>query len=198
MSYPRPIPKIMADIVQAMSDTILADIQASELAIQQITNPAATESSIVAINFQYGHLREIIETMKQYEQSPELRYEKYPLVALFLDIPEQYGNSGGYPGECTLHIAICYGTGKTLKAEERYAQVIKPILLPLYEELMKQIEACAEIITGSADHIQHTMQEHPYWGRGGLGDHEGNVFADAVDAIEITDLQLTINFNPNC
>ena len=83
MSYPRPIPKIMADIVQAMSDTILADIQASELAIQQITNPAATESSIVAINFQYGHLREIIETMKQYEQSPELRYEKYPLGYAF-------------------------------------------------------------------------------------------------------------------
>lgn len=196
MSNPRPIVKIMADIVEAVSDAILSEIQAAELAIVQLTTPTATESNIAAINYQYGHLNELIETMKQYEQSPELRYEKYPLIALFLDIPEQYGSSGGYPGECRLHMAICYGTSTTLKAEERYAQVIKPILLPLYEELIRQIESCAEFVTIGT--LQHTMTERPYWGRGGLGDTAGNVFADAVDAIEITDLNLTNNFNPNC
>lgn len=196
MSYPRPIPKIMGDVVQAVSTAILSDIQAAELAILQITHPEATESNIVAINYLYGHFSEIIETMKQYEYSPQLRYEKYPLIALILDIPEQYGSSGGYPGECTLHMAICYGTGTTLKAEERYTQVIKHILLPIYEELMKQIGACAEFVTmGKSD---HTMEEHPYWGKGGLGDTAGNVFADAVDAIEITNLRLIINFYPNC
>lgn len=196
MSYPRPIPVIMEDIVQAVSAAILSDLQAAELAITQLSYPTVTESSIVAINYQYGHLFEIIETMKQYEQDPELRYEKYPLIVLFLDIPEQYGASGGYPGECRLHMALCYGTGTTLKASERYAQVMKPILLPLYEELIRQIGSCAEFVTMGP--LEHTIIEHPYWGRGGLGDHEGNVFADAVDAIEITDLQLTINFNPNC
>jgi hypothetical protein len=60
---------------------------------------------------------------------------------------------------------------------------------------MRQLEASTEFV--AIGQISHNMQEHPYWGRGGLGDHEGNVFADAVDAIEITDLQLTINFNPN-
>lgn len=196
MSYPRPIVKIMADVVQAVSTAILSDIQAAELAVVKLTKPEATESNIVAINYQYGHLREIIETMKQYEQSPELRYEKYPLIALFLDIPEQYGASGGYPGDCRLRMALCYGTSTTLKASERYAQVMKPILLPLYDELIKQIEACREFVT--MGQVEHTMVERPYWGRGGLEDHEGNVFADAVDAIEITDLQLTINFNQNC
>lgn len=197
MSYPIPIVRAMAPIVQAVETAVLAKVQAAELAVRQLTQPTATVSGIETINYQFGHLKEIIETLQQYEKAPSYKGKKYPLVWLILDYPEQYGNSGGYAGECTLQIIICYSTELAIKTGDRYAKYIKPILMPIYEELMKQIDASGYFVTYSADHIPHQMTEHPYWGRGGLGDSAGNVFADAVDAIEISEMKLKIN-HPLC
>ncbi len=91
MSYPKPIVRIFSDIVTAVSGKILAKIQAAELLQRQVSQPDATVSNITGINYQFGHLKEIIATMQEWEKDPASVSKKYPLIGLFLDFPEQKG-----------------------------------------------------------------------------------------------------------
>ncbi len=197
MMYPKPLVNVFKDIAQAVSDSILTDIQAAELVIRQETQAGATESNIIGINYQFGHLKEIIATMKEWEGSPNYRYQKYPLIALMLDFPEQMGVKGGNLGDVTLQIVIAYATDPNYKAAERYERNFKPILLPIYYELLEQINANGAFTVQSAKTIQHTKYDRPYWGVGGLSDTHGNVFNDYIDAIEIANMKLTRDFS-NC
>lgn len=184
MIYPSPTVRTMATIATATETAILPTIQ-------------AVDPLVTCLNYQFGHLREIIETLKQQDKSPTEMYKKYPLVALFLDFPERFGNSGGYPGEVVLQMAICYPTRPNIKTSERYENSIKPILLPIYYELMKQIDASGAFVTHSSDYMQHTRTEHPFGSKNDITDMSGNILADYVDAVLITGLTLTNNF-PNC
>ncbi len=197
MNYPQPIVMQFAAIVQAVSDKVLSTIQAAELLQYQAAIPAATVSNIVQINYQFGHLKEIVATMKEYELDPASQMKKYPLIALLMDFPESKGNSGGYLGEATLQIIIAYVTEPTLKASERYAKNFIPILLPIYYELLEQIDQSEAFVTMGVNKIRHTKIDHPYYGKGGLTDTSGNALNDTIDAIEIQNLQLTINIS-NC
>lgn len=184
MIYPFPIVRTMATIVTATQAAILPTIQ-------------AIDPLVTCLNYQFGHLREIIETLKQQDKSPTEMYKKYPLVALFLDFPEHFGNSGGYPGEVVLQMAICYPTRPNIKTSERYENSIKPILLPIYYELMKQIDASGAFVTHSGEYMQRHCREHPFGSKDDITDSIGNIFADYVDSIIIDGLTLTNNF-PNC
>lgn len=197
MTYPSPIVRQFATIVTAVSAKVLATIQAAELAQAQVLIPATTVSNIVQINYQFGHLKEIIATMKEWEASPADQVKKYPLVALLLDFPIVRGNSGNYIGDATVQVIIAYLTRPDMKADERYTNNFEPILHPIYYELLEQIEASDAFITDGVNKIRHTAIDHPYYGKGGLSDTSGNVFADTVDAIEVQNLQLRINFD-NC
>lgn len=197
MSYPKPVPRLIADVVTAVSAKVLAKIQAAELSQRRVTQPDSVTSNIVGINYQFGHLKEIVATMKEYEADPDSRDKKYPLVALLLDFPITRGNSGGYLGEVTLQLIIAYATEPDLKADERYTNNFEPILLPIYYEFMEQLEASPVFVTQSVNKIRHMQTDHPYYGKNGLSDTSDNVFADCIDAVEISNLQLTINFS-NC
>jgi hypothetical protein len=182
MIPPKPFVEIMQDIVTATSDKLIAQLQE--------VNP-----KIVALNYQYGHLKEIIQTMQEDEKAPTFRPKKYPLVALMMDFPEEKGNAGGYFGKVTVQMVIAHISDPRLKAKQRYAATFKPILLPIYYELLEQIHSSLAIVTMSVKQIQHTKYDRPYWGSNGLSDTAGNVFNDVIDAIEIQNLQLTINNN---
>jgi hypothetical protein len=174
---------MMADVVTATNEVILPTLQ-------------QVDSSIVGINYQFGHLKELIATMQQYERAPSFKAKKYPLVALFLDFPENMGKSGGYPGACNLQMLIAMSTDPKMKTFERYENNFKPILYPIYYELIRQLDASNDFVVQSAKKVDNGVEDHPYYGKGGLADTAGNVFADCIDAILINTLNLTINFNP--
>lgn len=197
MSSPTPLVRLFANIVTAVSAKVLSTIQAAELAQYRAAFADATESNIVQINYQFGHFKEIIETMKEYELDPAHQMKKYPMIALLMDFPESRGNNGGYFSEVTLQIIIAYVTEPGLKAAERYTKNFEPILLPIYYELLNQIDQSGYFVSLGVDNIRHTKIDHPYYGKGGLSDTSGNVFADTIDAIEIQNLQLKTQI-PNC
>ena len=182
MTYQKPVVYLMADVVTAMSAKVLPVIQEAQPAIVQI-------------NYQFGHLKELIATMQEWEKAPSFQPKKYPLVALLMNFNEKMGNSG-YVGECTLEIIIAYPTDPLLKADARYTQTFEPILLPIYHGLLQAIESSPAFVTQGVNKIIHNKMDCPYYGKGGLGDTQGNVFADCIDAIDISNLQLKINFSP--
>lgn len=177
------IQDILGPIVAKVSDKLLPALK-------------AFDSGINAVHYDYGHPLEIIETLSQKsEAGGDFVYQKYPLVALFLDADLRRGNEIGVYGEFTLHIAIIRGTDPTYKAKQRDDMNFKPVLMPIYLELMKQIRRSGVFFITSEQMIPHSPINRYYWGKQGLYGNEGNIFNDHVDCIEIKDLKLKVNIN---
>lgn len=151
------------------------------------------DKNITAVHYDYGHPLEIIETLSQ-KSGPDLYiYQKYPLVALFLDADLRRGRKPGVYGEYTLHMAIIRGTDPNYKAKQRDDYNFKPVLMPIYLEFMKQIQYSGLFLSGGQ--ISHDPINRYYWGKQGLYGNDGNIFNDHVDCIEIKNLKLELSIN---
>lgn len=138
--------------------------------------------------YTYGHRLEIANKLKAKDGLVGVKDEKYPLIALRLDTEEIMGE--GFPKQ-DLNLIIATITKKQYNAEQRYANVFKPILQPLY---LSFIEALRESGLFTWPNLQdfpaHVKVDRPYWG---TPDPEGNVknlFDDPIDAIEIIGLKI--------
>lgn len=167
----------LAAIVANVSTSLLTQLQ-------------AVNSTIEGVQYYYGHPKEIIDTLRQKDQSMNYRFAKYPAVCLFQDFSESEGRIIGVASDVRLHIIICYSTDQNYKASERYANSFKPILYPIYYALLNEIFKSGKVLASDKDSLPHTKIDRLYWGRTGLYGNEGNIFDDFLDAIEIQDLQL--------
>jgi len=171
-------------IVQAVSAKLLPKLK-------------AYDSAITAVHYLYGHPLEIINTLGQYESGTTKKFDKYPLVAFFLDMPMKRGTELGIYGEATIHMAIirdCLDPNQT--AAERDVTNFEPVLTPIYLELMEQISLRRDLFQLTArEMIRHESIYRYYWGKQGLWGNNKNIFNDWVDCIEIKDLKLKINSN---
>jgi hypothetical protein len=152
------------------------------------------DSNITGIHFEHGHPLEIIETLKQKDKSQSYRFQKYPLVALFQDFPEN--NVGaGFESEVNLHLIIAKGTKNTYKAKERYEHNFTPFLYPVYNALFEEINRDRNFLTYGAKSIPHQKWDRLYWGHSGLFGNKSNIFNDYLDVIEIKNLKLKHNLS---
>lgn len=162
--------------------------------IQQLQQ---VDPGITAVHYMFGHPLEIVNTIGQYDQSSVTRYNKYPLVAFFLDTDVQRGIIPGVYGEYNIHLAIireCLDANQT--ANERDLTNFIPVLTPIYMELMNQINLRGDLFHLTfMEALPHKVTNRYYWGRSGLPytGNQTNIFNDWVDAIEIQNLKLKVN-----
>lgn len=179
ISLPKiPIVDIVEGLVQNVSTRITPQLQ-------------AFDALITGVNYEHGHPLEIIETMNQKDESETFVYDKYPLVALFQDFPED-DETFGVEGVASLHLIIARATNPDYKATERYAENFNPILQPIYEMLMQEFCYSPYFMEYSVTKIKRTKIDRLYWGREGLWKNEKNVFNDFIDCIELK-LQLKLS-----
>lgn len=165
------IQDVMKVVVKNVSDKLLPQLQ-------------AFDNIITAVHFQYGTGKEIIETLEQLTLNNW--QNKYPLVCLFLDVDEEMNNQVGiYSNIPRLRIAICTGTDPTYKAATRDEKTFKPILTPIYLELLKQMEYIGFFQYPNGG-FPHQQRRNYFWGREGVYGKEATKFNDMLDAIEIT------------
>lgn len=138
--------------------------------------------------YMFGHRQEINRRLLTKNNNPNLKNKKYPLIILRLDLDEEL--EGGM-FHYNLNIAIVTLTNKNLNAEERYTEVFKPILYPLYESFLKEIKASGLFVWPGNQLIPpHVKIDRPYWGIEDLEANTKNIFSDPLDAIEIVNLKL--------
>jgi hypothetical protein len=169
-------------IVQKVSDNLIDQLQ-------------EFDSTITAVHYLYGHPLEIINTIGQYDQGKTTQYDKYPVVAFFLD-SEIDRNDPTIYGEQTVNLAIirdCFDAAGNEVAKERDTNNFIPVLMPIYIELMEQIKLSG--LNSGYGIPLHRMTSRYYWGRNGLFKNDANIFNDRVDAIEINDLRIKIDLN---
>jgi len=136
--------------------------------------------------FDYGHPREIFNTLSEKDQSETFKYSKYPLIALILS-PE-VENVNGVETYKDVRVVIMTETSPDYKAESRFDNTFTPVLTPLRKLFIKKLKY-SRLVT-SEDNYSNNWQDKPYWGNeDGLNTSEliGN---DALDAVVITGLNI--------
>jgi hypothetical protein len=186
---------IIAAVVAAVQSEVLETIQANETAV--LNSP----SRIQIINYQYGHPRELIQTLAQNDSGgPTTNQLKYPLVYLYMDFREQRGRLPGVYADTTLNFAIMHQTEGDYKAADRYVNVFKPVLYPIYYSLMKQLTKSPMTMAGNEDMLPHDKWDRVFWGTSSSvaksAGTDKSVLNDFVDGIEILNLALKIDYQP--
>lgn len=133
------------------------------------------------VYFLAGRRSEIAEILGEKSGNSVLKYEKYPLIALFLnDNSEQITATGR---ETTVNLAIITETRPEWRTAERIDNTFVPILYPLMELFFKYLNRSPYVYAESV----RTYERKDHFGL-----DSSNVLNDIIDAVEITGLQLQL------
>lgn len=174
---------LLKDVIEKVSDNLNTQLV------------ALPNRNFTGIQFEYGKRLAIIE---QLSQKTDAQMIKYPLIAVFQPFDENVTVGAGFYAEVTLSMAIVVDTGNTDKTDYRYENNFKPILYPIYEELLKQFRIFNygkykpfQVPVNGV--VEHTKRDNPYWSN----ENNENPGIDFLDAIEIINMKLLLN-TKNC
>ncbi|MCK4824574.1 hypothetical protein KA005_52970 [bacterium] len=170
------------DIIKAIVDDVRADAG--------LSNDAPY--------YMFGHPLEIINTLSMKDKSDNFKYKKYPLIALFQDFTESYGDNAFIKSEVSLNIAIITNSSQNYIASERYDNNFRVTLQPLYELLIEKLVSSKQFLEIDIGLVPHDKTDRLFWGAQGLYGNEGNIFNDYIDAIEIDNLELKLGTLKKC
>jgi hypothetical protein len=131
----------------------------------------------------YGTRMEIIKRLTEMDKDETRMFKKYPLVALAMDIPER-----GVDGviEFNLNIAFLNLTEKNYPVRDRYTNIFKPVLYPLYKQFKEQFGNVGLFMwQGDQESPPHQKFDRPYWGTQNSEGNTANKMNDPLDAIEL-------------
>ncbi len=160
---------------------------------------AATATALnTTITYLYGSVEEITESLLQLGQHETTAATKYPLFCVVTDIQESKGNESSIFTEFTpAAILIACDTLPTLKAIERKAQSFEAVLIPIYEEFLRQMYISPLVTCPPPAKIEHTKIERYRWGRNQITTENGTS-VDYIDAIELNNLTFKIQNQKSC
>lgn len=137
--------------------------------------------------FMAGHMVEIANALTIKDQQEQVySYQKYPLIALITDIPEERTKFGI---NAKVRLLIMTLTDPNYSTAQREIYTFAPILYPLYEQL---ISALKQSRTFAGDMDKHTKTNRYFWGTQLAMMNGKTIMNDHIDAIEIDDLELSI------
>lgn len=134
--------------------------------------------------YEHGHPDEIARVLSEKDNSSKYKFQKFPLIVLYQDFEEDRSELGVYC-KCSLNFAIINITKETNRTPQRYTDNFVPILYPIYNDFLKAINNSRSFISKKG--IFHTKTDRLLWGRSNQ-----NILNTAIDAIEITKMDLTV------
>jgi hypothetical protein len=183
---------IIKDLIKDVVDSVSTDL-----------TPILQEydSTITGVHYMAGHPLEITQRLTERGNDNVLKYSKYPLVGLLMDIPEQHGVAIGY-FNVRLNLIIARSTGSELIVDQRYEKNFIPVLYPIYEALMNKLVTFSygkykPFNNSSVQQLRHDKFDRVFWGKESFMSNTSNYFKDYIDAIEIRNLELSVNLK-NC
>jgi len=135
--------------------------------------------------YDYGHVIEMINNLKEKDQSATWKYDKFPLIMLIQDFDEQIT---GEFHSANINLIFAEHTKQEYKAGDRYINTFTPVLYPLVEMFFEELKMHRMVNNLT---FEFTKTDHLYWGT-----NNKNTGGDYIDAIEIKDLK--INLLRNC
>ena len=153
---------------------------------------AAIDPAITGVHYLYGHPEDIKSRLVAKGRGESTKFDRYPLVALFMDFAEKTQKDGRITA--TVQLIIAHHTTKDRFIEDRYIKVFKPILYPIYGELMEAL-ANSPVFSNilNSDAVIKEKIDRPRWGKLKGDNNDGYIFTDVLDAIEVRNLELVLD-----
>lgn len=172
----KPIVEIFREVVEKVNISVLPQI-------------VALDPKITGIHYEHGHPLEVLNRLKQKDQTSAYKFQIYPVIALFQDFPESSGDPF-IDKKGTFHLIIAKGTRQEYNAQQRYEHNFKPFLYPIYDSFFEQLSLDKRIMNYGPESIKRDKFDRLFWGSNGLFGNTSNIFDNYLDVIEIKNLQL--------
>lgn len=146
------------------------------------------------INYEYGYKENLNIRLAEMSGNAETAAKKFPLIWVmqpFRIIRDSYGWYGRTSG---LDVFIIAGSVVEYTEQQRMEFIFKPVINPIYRELLRQIGFCKAFTALTPNLRQHTEIDFYYFSEG----DKKSVFNDIIDTKKLSDLQLLVNNNQNC
>lgn len=179
VNYPPSLIATFEEVVTNVKTAKLAELQEYDTTIQNI-------------NFIAGNITEIAKRLQENVNNPTERAKQYPLFMLLLDFTVERGKSAFYGRANNLNVIIANHTKESYTAQQRDDKNFTPILRPLYYEFLRQILKHPAFTVYTERQIPHNMTERYFWG---VDANTKNALGKYIDAIDVTNLSLDINWN---
>ena len=157
-----------------MSYTALSDI------IGKVVQSMNAEQKVY---FLPGRRSEIAEILSAKSDNQKLKFEKYPLVCLFLDDPIE--KIGAVDRTVKVELAFVVESRHEWFTTDRIDMTFKPVLYPMVDLFFKYLRRSKNVKT----------EIWEYNRRDAYGLQSSNILNDYVDAVEILNLELKLYEN---
>jgi hypothetical protein len=147
--------------------------------------------------YMYGHPREIAQRLDLKNRDDVEKFKKWPLVVLITDFSEDHDSDQDYSYEVSPTVLIVTNTNENYRSEETYENTFKPILYPIYEELLNQLRL-SNYFKKPGQLIEHEKIDRLFWGTSGAQGNEGLIFNTFLDAIELNFSSLKVFEDYTC
>lgn len=184
------------EIIEIFRDVVKATANDCNIIVTNYRSGESVEISCPEINYTFGNSRYVKDKLDELSESPEGNDNKFPLIALFCPFQEQR-NSSEYFSKATVNVIIACSTLKDWSNEERLELSFQNILRPIYNRLIEALKEDGRLDFGYDGVVKHRYSENYSYGRYGAHDGTGDAVSEPIDAINITNLELTVT-NKTC
>ena len=125
--------------------------------IGTVVEAVKTSLGLDVLNYQYGYVEELNETLQQWSKNPDYAPLKFPLVWAMQPFTIVRGEGGIYGSVEGLRIFIINSSGKELKAKDRMENNFKTVIYPIYREFMSQLNLSPAF--GDAPQRKHRIND---------------------------------------
>ena len=183
------------EIIEILADVVRQTIVGCTIIVSDLKG-GFVEIDCPAINYTFGNAQYVKDRLDKMSKSRKENALKFPLIALFCPFNEQR-NSREYFSRAKVKILIACATRKDYSNEQRLETSFVNILRPIYQRLMQALVEDGRFDFGYDEYIEHEYSENYSYGRYGAYTDTGDEVSEPIDAINITNLKLTVK-NSNC
>lgn len=189
MNRSREIIEIFGDVVKKIAEDCI-------ITITHYRSGESEEIACPEINYKFGNSRYIKDNLDELSKTAEGSAKKLPMIALFCPYQEQR-DSPDYFSKATVNVLIACSTSREWSNEERLEYSFQNVLRPIYQRLLEVLKEDGRLDFGYDGVVKHRYSENYSYGRYGAHDGTGEAVSEPIDAINITNLELTIT-NQTC
>lgn len=184
------------EIIEIFRDVVKATAKDCKIIITHYRSSESEEISCPDIHYTFGNSRYVKENLDELSKTPAGNEKKLPLIALFCPFQEKR-DSTDYFSKATVNVLIACSTSKVWSNEERLELSFQNILRPIYNRFLEALKEDGRLDFGYNEVIRHNYSENYSYGRYGAHDGTGDAVSEPIDAINITNLELTVT-NKSC
>ena len=184
------------EIIEILHDVVEATSLDCKIIITHYRSGESEEVSCPKINYKFGTSRYIKDCLDELSKTGAGSEKKLPMIALFLPFQEKR-NSAEYFSKATVNLLIACSTLRDWSNEERLKYSFQNILRPIYRKMLQALKDDGRFDFGYEGIVKYQYSENYSYGRYGAHAGSGEAVSEVIDAINITNLELTVT-NQTC